>query len=249
MRSPFCNRTLVFPGNFSTDPSAASPTHFPASQSSPPFNPHGPRSRRSASSVTSASVNTSISRTMPSPPRCLPSPPLPRRSEYCRTRRRVGIFQRLRRRVQRIRHVSMYSRDTGFGGTSAHPAGDSFVVGKGLAGTRIDSADSEIVHCPRRCRGNPIRNRLRQRPQQNVHNALRGFHISARHRCRRPRIDYGSGRCNHPDRAHQSSSCRHILRQQTSENIKTGRVGDRLNRIDAAFHLRIGAGKINDDQC
>jgi hypothetical protein len=47
---------------------------------------------------------------------------------------RIGILQRLCWGVQRIRHVSMYARDTGFGGTSAHPSGDGFIVGKGFTG-------------------------------------------------------------------------------------------------------------------
>lgn len=55
--------------------------------SPPPASPQGPRVRRSARSVTSQSANTSISRTIPSPPRYSPFPPLSGRSEYRRTRK------------------------------------------------------------------------------------------------------------------------------------------------------------------
>src|ERR1019366_984917 len=86
MRSPFRSRVLNFPGISSTGPPARIRLAFPGDPASPPAKPHGPRVRRSASRVTSQSVSTSISRTIPSPPRCSPAPPLPGRSEYRRTR-------------------------------------------------------------------------------------------------------------------------------------------------------------------
>src|ERR1019366_844289 len=62
----------------------------------------GPRERRSASRVTWASVKTSISRTIPSPPAWRPAPPLLERKEYCRrrtgyaySRASAGVFREL----------------------------------------------------------------------------------------------------------------------------------------------------------
>src|ERR1700688_1926731 len=81
IRSPRRRRALIFPGIGSSEPSRRVMKVFPGAPSTPPDSPHGPRLRRSASSVTSQSVSISISRTMPSPPRNLPSPPLPGRSE------------------------------------------------------------------------------------------------------------------------------------------------------------------------
>ena len=52
----------------------------PGLPDAPPASPQGPRSRRSDSSVTSAGTRNSNSRTMPSPPRCKPAPPDPRRT-------------------------------------------------------------------------------------------------------------------------------------------------------------------------
>src|SRR6202158_2976154 len=81
IRSPRRRRVLNFPGIGSTEPSWRVIKVFPGAPSTPPDSPHGPCLRRSASSVTSQSLSTSISRTMPSPPRNFPSPPLPGRSE------------------------------------------------------------------------------------------------------------------------------------------------------------------------
>src|ERR1700726_2596148 len=81
IRSPRRRRVLNFPGIGSTEPSRRVMKVFPGAPSTPPDSPHGPRVRRSASSVTSQSVSSSISRTMPSPPRKFPFPPLPGRSE------------------------------------------------------------------------------------------------------------------------------------------------------------------------
>src|SRR6202051_4124855 len=87
IRSPRRRRALNFPGIGSTEPSRRVMKVFPGAPSAAPDSPHGPRVRRSASKVTSQSVSTSISRTMPSPPRNFPSPPLFGRSEYFFTRR------------------------------------------------------------------------------------------------------------------------------------------------------------------
>jgi hypothetical protein len=72
MRSPRRRRVLNLPGICSTDPSFRVIWAFPAAPSDPPERPHGPRVRRSASSVTSQSASTSISRMIPSPPRNFP---------------------------------------------------------------------------------------------------------------------------------------------------------------------------------
>src|ERR1700730_16828139 len=81
--SPLRKRVLNLPGIGSTDPSLRWTLAFPGAPAPPPPKPQGPLDRRSASNVTSQSVSTSISRTIPSPPRCFPRPPLPGRSEYC----------------------------------------------------------------------------------------------------------------------------------------------------------------------
>src|SRR5580704_106182 len=61
---------------------------------------------------------------------------------------RIGVFKGLRGSVERVGHVSMNARHAIFSRTRTHAAGDSFVISKGLAGTRIHAADGQIVHGP-----------------------------------------------------------------------------------------------------
>ena len=78
---------LHFPGSSISSPlSAFRTTARPAAPSPPPSNPYGRNFLRSASSVTSASLSNSTSRTSPSPPQNFPSPPEPSRYAYRRTR-------------------------------------------------------------------------------------------------------------------------------------------------------------------
>src|ERR1019366_4207853 len=80
MRSPFFNLAVALPAIVCSFLSTSVITAPPTEAREPPCNPYGGTTRRSESSVTCASVRTSISRIPPSPPRCSPSPPLPRRS-------------------------------------------------------------------------------------------------------------------------------------------------------------------------
>ena len=161
---------------------------------------------------------------------------------------RIGILQRLGRSIQRICHVGMHARDAGFGRTRAHAARDGLIVSEGIAGTRIDSTDGEIVHGSRSCRGNSVRNSLGKRAQQNVDDTLRGFNISSRNRRRGPRVHNRAFRSNHLDGSHQSGCGRNVVRQQTTENIEARRVGDGLDCVYAAFDLRIASCEIDRDR-
>src|SRR5271169_5740229 len=91
---------------------------------------------------------------------------------------RIGILQRFRGSVQRIRHMRVHARDAGLGGARAHAASDRLIVSKRQARLRIDATDCEIVHRARCRSGNPVRNILGQRAQQNVDDPLRSFNIS-----------------------------------------------------------------------
>jgi hypothetical protein len=82
----------------------------PGAPSPPPASPQGPRVRRSARSVTSQSANTSISRTIPSPPRHSPFPPLSGPQRVPPNPQRVRVLQHLGRSVRRVRHVHMHAR-------------------------------------------------------------------------------------------------------------------------------------------
>lgn len=80
MRSPASSVSELFESMRRRRPLRLTTSSAPGFPSSPPASPQAPRRRLSASSVTSLSTSTSTSRTMPSPPRCRPLPPDPRRT-------------------------------------------------------------------------------------------------------------------------------------------------------------------------
>ncbi len=84
-RSPASSEICTFPGSRTSVPSASPAARprisvlHPQAPGAPPSAPYGGRSRRSDNSVTDVAVSISYSRTMPSPPRKAPAPPLPLR--------------------------------------------------------------------------------------------------------------------------------------------------------------------------
>ena len=89
--------------------------------------------------------------------------------------------------------------------------------------------------------------RLGQRAQQHVNDALRGLNISAGHGCRWTRIDDGTLGRDQLDRAHQSGGRGNVFAQQAAEDVEAGGIRDGFHGVDAALHLRRAAGEIDDD--
>src|SRR5437868_6030132 len=133
------------------------------------------------------------------------------------------------------------------GRTRAHSPSDGFVIGEGLAGARIHSANGQIVHGAGSGRGNVIGKRLSERAQQHVDNSLGGFDIATSHGRGWPGVDNRSRRSNYLYGPHQTYGCRNILRQEATENIEARRVGDSFHSVDAALYLRVCAGEIYAD--
>ena len=140
----------------------------------------------------------------------------------------------------------MHSGHTGFRRTRPHTSRDGFVICKRLTGSRVHSTDSQIVHSSRSGRRNTFRQSLRQCAKQHIHDALRGFHVPTRNRCRRTRIHHCPCRSKYANGTHQSGGRRYIFNQQTPEYIETCGIRNGLDRINAAFHLRIAPSKIHN---
>ena len=114
--------------------------------------------------VTAVSVSISYSRTIPSPPRHLPAPPLPCRSRSDEADRQV-VLERFDRRVARVAHVRVHAADAVETRPCAHAAADGFVVGKRPAVARIDAAKRDIVHRALAGSGDAIRQRRASAPR------------------------------------------------------------------------------------
>ena len=93
----------------------------------------------------------------------------------------ICVFQPLGRRIQRIRHVRVNTRDSVGCRTSTHSSGHSFIISKRMIVPRVDSADRQIVHRPGTGCGNAFRDCLRERSHQHIDNSLRSFHIPRSH--------------------------------------------------------------------
>ena len=126
-----------------------------------------------------------------------------------------------------------------------HAASNGFVVRELPAGSRINAADSEVVHCSLAGCGNSLRQRLGQCREQNVDDSLRGFDIAASHRSGMSGIDDCSCRRHNLDWFHQSRTRGHVSAHQTAEDIGDGRHGDCFNSIDCSGSLRRAACKIH----
>ena len=117
---------------------------------------------------------------------------------------RVRVLERFRRRVQTVRHVRVHAAHAVERRPRTHPASDCFVIRKllSLPPSCINAADREIVHCPLTGGGNPIRQRLRERFENGVDDALRRLNVSPGDRRGRISVYDCSRRCDHFDRLH-----------------------------------------------
>ena len=109
---------------------------------------------------------------------------------------RVGVLERLDRRVARVRHVRLQRRRAVPAGPGAVAAAERLVVGERPAGARIDAADQQVVHGAAARRRNAPGQRARERAEHHVDDALRGLDV-ARRRPRRaaarsPRVPGGA---------------------------------------------------------
>src|SRR6202043_1442167 len=82
--------------------------------------------------------------------------------------KRVRVFERLSRSIQRICHVRVDTGDAVFPGTCSHTAGNRFVVSKRFVGSWIDTADGEVVHGAGGRSGDALRHGLSESAEQNV---------------------------------------------------------------------------------
>ena len=96
----------------------------------------------------------------------------------------VGVLERLHRRVLRVGHVGLYGGEAGAQGVRAHPAGDGLVVREGFASPRVVAADGQVVHRAAAGCGNSSGQRLGERAEDDVDDALRRLDVARRRRRR-----------------------------------------------------------------
>src|SRR5260370_9479406 len=135
---------------------------------------------------------------------------------------RVGVFASRGGGIQRVGHVSMDPGDSVFGRARAYATGDGFVIGKGLTRAWIDAADGEVVHGAGGGGRDAVGNRLRQRFQKHVDNALRSLNVATSNSGRGLCVDHGSEWGEDPDGAHEAGGRGHVFAEQTAEDVEAG---------------------------
>src|ERR1700730_8596209 len=112
--------------------------------------------------------------------------------------------------------------DSVFGRARAHATGNGFVIGKGLARAWIDAADGEVVHGAGGGGRDAVGNRLRQRFQKRVDNALRSLNVATSNSGGRLCVDHGSRWGDDTDGAHEAGGSGHVFAEQAAEDVEAG---------------------------
>src|SRR5712692_10828962 len=93
----------------------------------------------------------------------------------------VGGLQGLNGSVQRIRHMRVDATQAVNRGPGTHSARNSLVIREGLARAGVspltNATKRDVVHRPRTRRGYSAGQRASQRPEEDVHNPLRGLDV------------------------------------------------------------------------
>src|SRR6202140_5812033 len=134
----------------------------------------------------------------------------------------IGAFESLGGGVEGVGHMGVDAGDSVFSTARAHATGDGFVIGKGLARAWIDAADGEVVHGAGGGGRDAVGNRLRQRFQKHVDNALRSLNVATSNSGRGLCVDHGSQWGDDPEGAHEAGGGGHVFAEQTAEDVEAG---------------------------
>ena len=150
-------------------------------------------------------------------------------------------FQTFHGRIQGIGHMAVACIRAGAVRSSAHAARQCFVIVPAPAGCRIDIAHCDVIHRALARRRYPLRQRLGQGAENQVHQAHRGFHIARRHRRRRVGIKHRTLPRSQADGPEQAVTDRRLFGKDAAKAIKRGSRDHGFGAIQIASHL-IGAG-------
>ena len=132
-------------------------------------------------------------------------------------------------------------------GARAHAAGGRLVIRERRVRlwrriswdvARVQAAESEIVHRALAGGGDAVWHGFRERAEERVDHALRGFDVAAGDCCGRLRVDDGSARGDDFDRREEAGRCGDVFGEQAAEDVVDGRDGDRLDSVNVTGALR-----------
>ena len=150
---------------------------------------------------------------------------------------REVVLDGLNRSVPRVAHVGVQGAQPVESRSGPHAATQRLVVRESPAATWVDAAKRHIVHRALARGRDPIRQRVRQRAEYDVGDALRGLDVAAGHRRRPARIDYGPlGRC-HGERPGQPVVVQDVLTDEAPQGVETRGPRDGKVRVHAAGGL------------
>ena len=158
---------------------------LPFMPGSPPFSGQGAFSRLSVMNETVASPRISISRMMPSPPRCFPRTAAAAPDGVAAHPERIGVLERFYRGVQGVGEMGVDGVFACAPGAPAHAAARGLIIGvwTALPGPRavVHAPHREVVHRAAGGGGYLAGTGLGERAEYHVHHSLARLHVSARH--------------------------------------------------------------------
>ncbi len=172
-------------------------------------------------------------RTTPSPPRCRPAPPLPRRMRNSSTstgKRNSSTSGSVRRElVMWVCTASVPSKSR----PGAGAAGDRLIILVPVV------AEGEVVHRALRRRHHP------HGAIERVGDALRGLDIAGDHRRRIGRPQHAALGNDDVQRLQAAGIHRDLVVDHGAEDIEHRRLGHRRRRVEVVRPLRRGAGEVD----
>ena len=150
----------------------------------------------------------------------------------------------LDRRVLGVLEVRLHRVHAVGGERGPVAARDGLVVGKVLAGRRIDSAERDIAHAALRARHHAIGQRWGQRLEQQIAE-LHGDLPARGHRGGMLRMDHRAGTAPDVDEPVEAVVHRDVRVDQALEHVHHARVGLRRRRVRGRFALVVAAGEVD----
>ena len=154
---------------------------------------------------------------------------------------RQVVLDRLDRRVARVAHVRVHAADARAGRSARpcrRPSSRSTRTAAPCAGRRRRA--SRCSSCPGSRRESRSGQRLRQRAEHDVGDALRRLDVAAGDRRRHARVDDACPRARSPSSGRDDAGVvQHVVVDEAAERVERRRQRDREVRVDAAVGLRI----------
>ena len=160
---------------------------------------------------------------------------------------REGEFQGLDGGVHSVGHMGVDAGDAVFFGAGAHAAADGFVIDIGFVAGEVVSADNHIVHCALGGGGDAFREGLAEGGEEDIGDALGGFHIAAGDAALGARVNEAGGGSDDGHGAQAALVGGGVIADHAAHHIEAGGDGYGAGGVDAAGALGGSAGEVDGE--